>query len=61
MSIAAILQVNLFSRDESVALLRKRMPQLSETDADRLAQEFGDLPLAIAQAAAAHDRERDFS
>ena len=50
--IAAILQVNLFSRDESVALLRKRMPQLSETDADRLAQELGDLPLAIAQAAA---------
>lgn len=49
--IAAPIDVDLFSRDESVALLQRRIRQLPATEADRLAKELGDLPLALAQAA----------
>ncbi|MFD0201647.1 MULTISPECIES: FxSxx-COOH system tetratricopeptide repeat protein [Saccharothrix] len=52
LSVARPLEVNVFQRAESVQLLRRRDPELSEEDADRLAQALGDLPLAIAQAAA---------
>ena len=41
----------MLARAESVAILRDRVPGLAEADADRLAAELGDLPLAIAQAA----------
>ncbi|GAA1629720.1 FxSxx-COOH system tetratricopeptide repeat protein [Actinoplanes couchii] len=45
------LEIDIFSREESIALLRKRNPDLSAGDADRLADLLDDLPLAIAQAA----------
>lgn len=45
------LEIDIFSREESIALLRKRNPGLSLADADRLAGLLDDLPLAIAQAA----------
>jgi tetratricopeptide (TPR) repeat protein len=45
------LPVDVFARTESVALLRRHLPRLAETDADRLAEALGDLPLAVAQAA----------
>ncbi|MBV9143657.1 MAG: tetratricopeptide repeat protein [Pseudonocardiales bacterium] len=45
--------VNVFSRAESVAFLNKRVSSaISEPDATQLAQELGDLPLALEQAGA---------
>ena len=41
----------MLARAESVAILQDRVAGLTEADADRLAAELGDLPLAIAQAA----------
>ncbi|MFV2195180.1 FxSxx-COOH system tetratricopeptide repeat protein [Nocardiopsis sp. LOL_012] len=46
------LQVEVFTRQESVELLKLRGPKsLTEPEADRLADELGDLPLALNQAA----------
>src|SRR5512135_430529 len=42
------LEVDVLSRHETVALLRRRLPELDETLADQLAAELGDLPLAAA-------------
>jgi hypothetical protein len=45
--------VNVFSRAASVAFLNKRVSNaISEPDATQLAQELGDLPLALEQAGA---------
>ena len=52
LTVARPLEVAVFHRSESVQLLRRRDPELSEHDADRLAEALGDLPLAIAQVAA---------
>ncbi|MFB8379674.1 FxSxx-COOH system tetratricopeptide repeat protein [Streptomyces rubiginosohelvolus] len=49
---ATPLDVDVFSRAESVALLHAHGAVLSHTDADRLALALDDLPLALAQAAA---------
>ena len=49
--IAARVEVDVFARNESVALLRAQVSTLTETDAERLAEVVGDLPLAVAQAA----------
>ena len=49
--IAAPVEVDVLARSESVAILQTRMEGLGTTDADRLAAELGDLPLAVAQAA----------
>jgi tetratricopeptide (TPR) repeat protein len=49
---ARSVEVDLFSRIESVELLHRRGGALDEADADRLAEALGDLPLAIEQAAA---------
>ncbi|WP_086840622.1 FxSxx-COOH system tetratricopeptide repeat protein [Amycolatopsis kentuckyensis] len=49
--VGAALPVQKFTRTESVHLLRSRRPQLTEADADRIAEALGDLPLALAQAA----------
>jgi hypothetical protein len=51
---ARTLSVDVFTRDESKQLLRRRTRDLSDSDADRLAEALGDLPLAIEQAAAWH-------
>ena len=48
---AAPIEVDVFARPESVAILQDRVFGLAEADADSLAEELGDLPLAIAQAA----------
>ncbi|MER5787167.1 FxSxx-COOH system tetratricopeptide repeat protein [Streptomyces sp. NPDC001980] len=50
--VARTLSVDVFTREESKALLRRRARDLSDSDADLLAEELGDLPLAIEQAAA---------
>ncbi|GAB3251962.1 FxSxx-COOH system tetratricopeptide repeat protein [Kineosporia babensis] len=52
--VARPLEVNVFNRDESKELLRRRGPNITDTEADQLAEALGDLPLAIEQAAAWH-------
>jgi Tetratricopeptide repeat/Domain of unknown function (DUF4062)/NB-ARC domain len=49
--LAAPVEVDVLARAESVAVLQHRVPGVSAADADRLATELGDLPLAVAQAA----------
>ena len=49
--IAASIDVDVLARPESVAILQGRVTGLTEGDADRLAHQLGDLPLAVAQAA----------
>lgn len=49
--LAVPVEVDVFSRAESIATLRRRVPHLSEPDADSVAEAVGDLPLAVAQAA----------
>jgi hypothetical protein len=50
--VAVPVEVDVLARAESVALLTSRVPGLSDADADRVADALGDLPLALAQAAA---------
>jgi hypothetical protein len=45
------LEIDVLARTETIALLRARIPTMSEELADKLAAELGDLPLAAAQAA----------
>ncbi|MFC8228106.1 FxSxx-COOH system tetratricopeptide repeat protein [Streptomyces sp. NPDC057287] len=52
--VATPLSVDVFDRDESIALLQRRARGLSSGDADRLASALGDLPLAVEQAGAWH-------
>ncbi|MEU9016259.1 FxSxx-COOH system tetratricopeptide repeat protein [Actinomadura sp. NPDC048394] len=49
---ASVVDVGVFERSESIALLRRRVPRLSEAEADLLSERVGDLPLAVGQAAA---------
>ncbi|MFD0317551.1 FxSxx-COOH system tetratricopeptide repeat protein [Streptomyces flavalbus] len=49
--VARTLDVGVFSRAESVALLRHRTPRIDADAADALAETLGDLPLALEQAA----------
>ncbi|MFI7596706.1 FxSxx-COOH system tetratricopeptide repeat protein [Actinoplanes sp. NPDC049681] len=49
--VAQPVDVDVFVRDESVALLHTHLPSLDDRDADRLADALGDLPLAVGQAA----------
>jgi hypothetical protein len=49
--VAAPVEVEVFTRAESIAMMRRRIPGLPEAESGRLAAELGDLPLAIAQAA----------
>jgi len=48
--LADLVEVGEFNRAESVALLVRRCPALSETQADQIAAAVGDLPLAVEQA-----------
>lgn len=43
--------VDVLDRAESISLLRHGAPQLTEDQADQIAEALGDLPLALAQAA----------
>jgi hypothetical protein len=56
--IATPIEINVLTRDESVAMLQGRLAGLASGDASRLADELGDLPLAIAQAAGFMDETR---
>ena len=49
--IALPVEIDVFTRAESVNLLRHQVPSLTGQDADKIAELLGDLPLAIAQAA----------
>ena len=51
-ALGTILEIDVFSREDSLEFLRRRLPGIAERDADRLADELGDLPLALEQAAA---------
>ncbi len=46
------LEVDVFSREESVAHLVRHVPNLDPGDANQVAEALGDLPLAIVQASA---------
>ncbi len=49
--VAAPVDVDVFTRAESVALLHAHLPHLDAGDANALAAALGDLPLAVGQAA----------
>jgi hypothetical protein len=49
--IAAAVEVDVLARAETVEMLQSRVTGLTGADADRLAVELGDLPLAVTQAA----------
>jgi Tetratricopeptide repeat len=49
---AQALEVDVFSRAESIQFIQHRGRDISMPDADRLAEALGDLPLALEQAAA---------
>ena len=49
--VAVPVEVDVLARPESVVILRDRVAALSGADADQLASQLGDLPLAITQAA----------
>jgi hypothetical protein len=51
-SIADTVQVDVFSRTESLEFLRRRVPDISSADANLLAERLGDLPIALEQAGA---------
>jgi tetratricopeptide (TPR) repeat protein len=51
-NVARPVEVSVFRRVESMELLRRRGPDISDGDADQIADKLGDLPLAIEQAAA---------
>ena len=44
------MRVREFTRAESIALLRRLVPDLTKAEADRVAEAVGDLPLAVEQA-----------
>jgi tetratricopeptide (TPR) repeat protein len=51
-ALGPVLDLDVFTREQAVALLRRRAPHLSAADAHELAGRLGDLPLALAQAGA---------
>ncbi|MEU1570608.1 FxSxx-COOH system tetratricopeptide repeat protein [Streptomyces collinus] len=51
-TLAHPLEVDVFTRDESMQLLRRRNPDLTDEEAGMLAEVLGDLPLAVEQASA---------
>jgi tetratricopeptide (TPR) repeat protein len=52
-AVVATIPVNVFTRGESTDFLAKRVPKpVSDDEANRLAEELGDLPLALEQAGA---------
>jgi hypothetical protein len=49
-AVATAVEVDVFARAESVALLRQLAPTLPDSEAGAVAEAVGDLPLAVAQA-----------
>lgn len=54
--LSSAIEVDVFTPQESVALLRGRWPDLTEERAQSLANELGHLPLALEQAVAVHQQ-----
>ena len=52
------LKLGLFERQESVSHLRRRLPAIDAADADELAAELADMPLAVAAAGALLNTEK---
>ncbi|MFI6803574.1 FxSxx-COOH system tetratricopeptide repeat protein [Streptomyces luteogriseus] len=50
-NMARTIEVDVFAREESIELLRRRGPGLTDDKANQLSEALGDLPLAIEQAA----------
>lgn len=50
--VAQAVSVAVFDRPDSVDFLRRRTPEVSAADAERLAERLGDVPMALDQAAA---------
>jgi MinD-like ATPase involved in chromosome partitioning or flagellar assembly len=50
--VADPLEIDVFTRRESVEHLQRRVPKLTDEDAEMVAEALGDLPLAIEQAGA---------
>lgn len=48
---AGVIDLDVFTRPESVELLVRRVPGMTAAVADRIAEQLGDLPLALEQAA----------
>ncbi len=48
--LGSVLDLEVLSRDAAIALLRRRVPGLTDAEADSLADQLGDLPLALEQA-----------
>lgn len=48
---AGVIDLDVFTRRESVELLARRVPGMTAAVADRIAEQLGDLPLALEQAA----------
>jgi MinD-like ATPase involved in chromosome partitioning or flagellar assembly len=46
------IDINVFTRQESIELISRRVPGIDPADADPIAEKLGDLPLAVEQAAA---------
>jgi tetratricopeptide (TPR) repeat protein len=55
-SLGDVLDLDVPDRPTAVALLRRRAPTLTDSDADAIAGQLGDLPLALDQAAAYLDQ-----
>jgi tetratricopeptide (TPR) repeat protein len=51
-SVADVVEVDVFTRQESLDFLSRRVPNVGADAANRLSEELGDLPLALEQAAA---------
>lgn len=51
-AIVNAIEVDVFTRTESLEFLRRRVPGSVDADSDRLAEALGDLPLALEQAGA---------
>ncbi|MDT3444369.1 MULTISPECIES: FxSxx-COOH system tetratricopeptide repeat protein [unclassified Pseudofrankia] len=54
-SVVETIEVDVFTREESLEFLERRVPGIGPQSADRLAEELGDLPLALEQAGALQD------
>jgi len=57
-ALGGVLDLDVLERVDSVTMLQRRVPDLARSDAIAIARRFGDLPLALAQAAAYLDQTR---
>jgi hypothetical protein len=53
-----VLDLDIFDRADAISLLHRRAPHLADDEVSALAEQLGDLPLALEQAAAYLDQTR---